>query len=128
MSEKYHLTPVELELMEILWKINQGSVHDVLHHLPEERPLAYTSVSTILRILQQKNIVGIKKLSRQHIYYPLLDKEIYAKHSIKKIVQQVFSGKSVDLVAYLVDKNRLSLDEIQHLQKLLNSKKKELAE
>lgn len=127
MPEKYYLTPVELELMEILWKLEEGTVHDVIAHLSSKRQLAYTSVSTMLRILQQKNILGIKKVSRQHIYYPLLNKEIYANNSIKKIVQQVFSGSSVQLVAHLVDKNRLSIDEIDTLQKLLDSKKKELA-
>ena len=127
MPEKYYLTPVELELMEILWKLGEGTVHDVIAHLPIDRQLAYTSVSTMLRILQQKNILGIKKVSRQHVYHPLLNKETYATHSIKKIVQQVFSGNSAELVAYLVDKNRLSMDEINTLQQLLDSKKKELS-
>lgn len=125
MPEKYYLTPVELELMEILWKLGEGTVHDVIAHLSTDRQLAYTSVSTMLRILQQKNILGIKKLSRQHVYHPLLNKETYATHSIKKIIQQVFSGNSAELVAYLVDKNRLSMDEINNLQQLLDSKKKE---
>ncbi len=127
MTEKYYLTPVELELMEILWNLGQGSVHEVIDHLASDRSLAYTSVSTMLRILQQKNILGIKKLSRQHIYYPLLSKEKYATHSIKKIVQHAFSGKSAELVAYLVDKNKLSLDEINSLQQLLNAKKRDLS-
>jgi predicted transcriptional regulator len=127
MSEKYYLTPVELELMEILWKLGEGTVHDVIAQLSTDRQLAYTSVSTMLRILQQKNILGIKKMSRQHVYYPLLNKETYATHSIKKIVQQVFSGSSAELLAYLVDKNRLSMEEINTLQQLLDSKKKELS-
>lgn len=75
----------------------------------------------------KKNILGIKKVSRQHIYYPRLNKETYATHSIKKIVQQVFSGKSSELVAYLVDKNKLSLDEINALQQLLDAKKNGLS-
>lgn len=127
MSEKYYLTPVELELMEILWKLGEGTVHDVIAHLSADRQLAYTSVSTMLRILQQKNILGIKKLSRQHVYHPLLNKKTYATHSIKKIVQHVFSGNSAELVAHLVDKNRLSIEEINALQQLLDSKKKKLS-
>ena len=128
MTDKYYLTPVELELMDILWKLDEGTVHDVLAKLPSARLLAYTSVSTMLRILQQKKILGIKKVGRQHIYYPLLNKETYAMHSLNKIVQRIFSGKSAELVAHLVDKNRLSIDEISALQQLLDSKKKELAE
>lgn len=128
MTEKYQLTPVELELMDILWKIGEGTVHDVIAKLPYNRQLAYTSVSTMLRILQQKNILSAKKLNRQHIYRPLISKQLFANHSVKKIIKQVFSGNSVDLVAHLVDKNKLSLDQIQKIQELLDNKKKELAE
>ena len=60
-SGKYQLTPVEHELMEILWILGQGTVRDVLAHLPNSRKLAYTSVSTILRILQQKKILTAKE-------------------------------------------------------------------
>lgn len=127
MSEKYNLTPVELELMEILWKIERGTVRDVLAHLPASRNLAYTSVSTILRILEQKKILVTEKLGRQHIYFPTLSKKVFASHSVKKIVNQIFSGNSVDLVAYLVNKNDLSIDEIKALQKMLHAKKKELS-
>jgi len=125
MTEQYQLTPVEYELMEILWMIKEGTVHDVMTYLPKGRDLAYTSVSTILRILQQKKILTIKKMGRKHIYLPLLTKEIYASHSIKKMVKQVFAGNSVSLVAYLVNENTLSRDELTTIQELLEVKKKE---
>ena len=126
MSKKYNLTPVELELMEILWKIGQGTVRDVMAHLPDSRNLAYTSVSTILRILEQKKILVTEKLGQQHIYLPTLSKQVFASHSVKKIVKQIFSGNSVELVAYLIDKNDLSFDEIATIQKILDAKKKEI--
>ncbi len=128
MTNKYHLTPVELELMEILWGLNQGTVHDVIAKLPNNRKLAYTSVSTILRILQDKEILTIKKIGRQHIYKPLLSKQTFAKHSVKKILSSVFSGNSIDFVAHLLDKNKLSINELNSIQQLLDAKKKELAE
>lgn len=127
MSEKYNLTPVELELMDILWRIGQGTVRDVMAHLPAKRNLAYTSVSTILRILEQKKILTTKKLGRQHIYLPALTKHVFASHSVKKIVNQVFSGNSVELVAYLMNKSNLSIDEITAIQKILDAKKMEIA-
>lgn len=128
MSEKYNLTPVELELMDILWKKGQGTVRDVMAELPRGRNLAYTSVSTILRILQHKKILAAKKVGRQHIYLPTLSKQTFATYSVTKIVKQVFSGNSVDLVACLVDKNNISDKEIAAIQKLLQEKKKELAQ
>lgn len=126
MLEKTSLTPVEHELMEILWTLKAGTVREVIAHLPANRSLAYTSVSTMLRILQQKKIVMAEKMGKQHIYRPILTKEMFATHSIKHMVKQVFSGNSVDLVAYLVDKNNLSVEEINAIQKLLASKKKEM--
>src|SRR3990167_10691938 len=128
MSEKYTLTPVEFELMEILWKIKQGTVRDVMAHLPKSRDLAYTSVSTILRILQQKKIVSAEKISgRQHIYIPALDKNKFAAHSINKIVSQVFSGNSVEMVAHLMNTKDLTQDDINSIQKMLDARKKEIA-
>ena len=126
MSEQYRLTQVELELMEILWCLGQGTVHEVMAELPENRKLAYTSVSTMLRILQKKNIITAKKIGRQHIYQPQLSKKIFDNYSINTVVKQVFSGKSAELVAYLVDKSPLSVEEIQAIQQLLDTKKKEL--
>ena len=127
MSEKYNLTPVEHELMDILWKMGQGTVRDVMAHLSSSRHLAYTSVSTILRILEQKKILATEKSGRQHIYHPTLSKQIFASHSVKKIVAQIFSGNSVELVAHLVDKNNLSIEEISAIQKMLDAKKKGIA-
>jgi predicted transcriptional regulator len=79
-----------------------------------------------LRILEQKKILVTEKFGRQHIYLPTLSKQVFASHSIKKIVNQIFSGNSLELVAYLMDKNDLSIDEITALQKMLDAKKKEL--
>ena len=127
MNKKKQLTPAELELMEILWEIGQGTVRDILERLPAQRKLAYTSVSTILRILQQKNILTAKKIGRQHIYRPLLSKNVFASHSVTKMIKQVFSGNSLELVNYLLDKNKVSLDDINAIEKLLEIKKKELS-
>jgi predicted transcriptional regulator len=127
MSEPYNLTPVELELMDILWKIGQGTVRDVMHHLSVQRTLAYTSVSTILRILQQKKIITVEKLMRQHIYLPILSKETFVAYSVKRIISQVFAGDSVQLVSYLMNKSDLTQKEIGKIQILLDARKKETA-
>jgi predicted transcriptional regulator len=128
MTEKFQLTPVEHELMDILWKIGEGTVRDVMAHLPRHRQLAYTSVSTILRILQQKKILGTEKMGKQHIYKPLLTKKSFANYSVKTMIKRVFSGNSAKLVAYLVDQHNLTINDIEAIQQLLETKKKELTE
>ena len=74
-SDDKMLTEVELELMTILWSLSEGSVADVIERLPKNRNLAYTSVSTILRILEQKGTLKARKEGRGHIYMPLVSKE-----------------------------------------------------
>lgn len=125
MSDKYNLTPVELELMSILWRIKQGTVRDVISELPQSRNLAYTSVSTILRILQQKKILTAEKSGgRQHIYIPVMSRTEFASHSLNKISSHVFSGNSVEMVAHFIQKNDLTNDDIEMIQKLLETRKK----
>lgn len=70
------LTEVELELMGYLWKLNEATVNDVVSALPEARKLAYTSVSTMLRILEQKGVVDSRKEGRGHVYFPNLRKKL----------------------------------------------------
>lgn len=125
MTDKYSLTSAELELMTILWNLGQGTVHDVIANLPNKRKLAYTSVSTILRILQQKKIVKTKKIGRQHIYRPILSKQAFASHTIKKFMKQVFSNNTVELVSHLVSQHAISSNEIDAIQHIIDAKKKE---
>jgi predicted transcriptional regulator len=112
--------------MEILWHLGEGTVQDILDNLPKKRDLAYTSVSTILRILEQKKILTTKKSGRKHIYKPVLSKRVFAQYSVEKLVQQVFSGDSLELVSHLLDKKSISIEVIKKIQKLLNKKKRVL--
>lgn len=119
------LTSVEQEFMEILWRLGEGTVHDILTQLPAERELAYTTVSTMLRILQQKDMVSARKEGRRHIYKPKLSKRIFARKTVEKLVRNA-AANPVELVANLIAKEQLSKQEIDAIQRLLNEKKKEL--
>lgn len=113
------LTAVEFELMSILWRIGEGSVADVLEHLLPERSLAYTSVSTILRILEQKSIVRIRKEGRGHIYIPMLNKEEYEALAVKDVVERVFGGTPVALVRQLLGSGEVSDKELAEIKKMI---------
>lgn len=116
------LTDVELELMSILWRKGEGSVADVIEALPEERDLAYTSVSTILRILEQKGVLKTRKEGRGHIYIPLMAKNDYEAKAVKHVVDRVFDGGPVALVRQLLDAVQVKPEELQELKKLLAKK------
>jgi predicted transcriptional regulator len=125
-SEKRLLTEVELELMTILWRINEGSVGQVIAELPKGRELAYTSVSTILRILEQKNIVGTRKEGRGHIYIPLMSKAEYESKTVRHVVDNIFDGAPITLIKRLLDTVSINDEELEEIKNLIekNGKKK----
>ncbi|MCB0414288.1 MAG: BlaI/MecI/CopY family transcriptional regulator [Bdellovibrionales bacterium] len=118
-SLSHLLTEVELEIMNILWFLNEGSVRDVLAHLPEERNLAYTSASTMLRILEKKKIVCSRKDGKSHIYIPVLQKQDYEESTLSHVVTNVFGGTPSSLVKRLVRTSDLSDDERDAIKKIL---------
>jgi predicted transcriptional regulator len=118
------LTEVELELMTILWELGGGTVNEVLAALPPTRPLAYTSVATILRILEQKGVLGTEKVGRGHRYLPLVAKDRYEAFALEQMVGKVFGGEPLALVRRLVDAG-LSRRELSALKSLLEAKEKE---
>ena len=113
------LTEVEFELMSILWRLGEGSVADVSDQLPKDRDLAYTSVSTILRILEQKDILGIRKEGRGHIYIPNLKKVEYEAKTVKDVVERVFDGTPAALVRQLLDSGDVGDNELAEIKKLI---------
>lgn len=121
-EEPKPLTPVELELMQIVWRKGEVSVADVLEALPAERKLAYTSVSTVLRILEQKGVVGSRKVGRGHLYSALLPREAYEVQSVRHLVETVFDGTPSALVERLVEAVPLSPEEVEQIRQLLGKK------
>ncbi len=124
-NQEMKLTDVELELMNILWRLGGATVHEVLQQLPKERPLAYTSVSTMLRILEQKKIVRSEAAGRGHRYVPLLRKESYEKLSVAQLVQNVFAGETTSLVRRLIDDKHLSAEDFTRLRNYLDERSKQ---
>ncbi len=119
-SQDKLLTETELELMIILWHLGEGSVSDVIEQLPKDRNLAYTSVSTILRILEQKDVLKTRKEGRGHIYIPKIEKSDYEAKTVHHVVQKVFDGEPSALVRQLLGSVKLNETEIKEIKSLIN--------
>jgi predicted transcriptional regulator len=118
------LTEVELELMSILWRLGEGTVSDVIAGLPADRELAYTSVSTMLRILEGKGVLAARKEGRGHIYTPVLGKQEYEARIVTDVVRRVFDGAPTALVRQLIDNVDLSDDDVREIRKMLSGLKR----
>ncbi len=113
------LTDAELELMRILWDREEGTVRDVMAALPPERDLAYTTVSTIVRILEKKGFVTSRKVGRTHIYRPTVERPRYEARTLRHVLGSLFDGSPAALVRRLVGEQSLSDEDIAELRELL---------
>ncbi|MBI2785257.1 MAG: BlaI/MecI/CopY family transcriptional regulator [Legionella longbeachae] len=113
------LTEVELELMNIIWSLNQVTIKDIVLHLPKERPLAYTTVATVVKVLEQKGFLGCQKNTYAHIFLPLVTKAEYESTCIDHIVTNVFDGEPAALVQRLLMAKKLQHDDIQAIEDAL---------
>lgn len=116
------LTQVELELMTVLWRLGSGTVGDVMEELPAERRLAYTSVSTILRILEKKGVLESHKKGRGHVYVPLIGKTEYEAWSVQDLVARLFDGAPAALVRTLLESETLTAGDRRSIRELLERK------
>ena len=121
--KKRLLTDVELELMSIVWDQGEAKVKDILAALPPGRPLAYTSVSTILRILEKKGVLASRKEGRAHVYYPLVAKSDYEVISLQHLVDNVFSGTPSSLVRCLLDQEEVANEELERIYAILETRR-----
>src|SRR5690349_10293054 len=117
------LTKSEEQIMQVLWKLGNGFIRDVLEALPEPRPHQNT-VATMLKILVEKEFAAIRPFGRQHHYYPLVSKKVYSEASMKNLVKGYFGGSFSEAVSFMVKENNLSLNDLETLLQQLKKKKK----
>ena len=120
--QKKRLTDVELEMMNIIWRIGPCTVNQIIESLPAGRDLAYTTVSTMIRILEQKQFVESFKVGRGHSYQALVEKKDYQSTSIDDVVTNVFDGTASLLVKQLLANDSLTADDLSEIRKLLEER------
>lgn len=123
------LTRAEEEIMRVLWQLDRAFVKDVLAELPESdatpaKP-AYNTVSTIIRILEKKGLVGYTAYGKTHEYYPLITEEQYRRFQTEQLMSNYFDNSLKKLVSFFVNEKNVSLTEADEIIRLLNQNKSE---
>ncbi|ADR20087.1 transcriptional regulator [Marivirga tractuosa] len=116
------LTRAEEQIMHKLWSLKKAYVKEVLETLPEPKP-AYNTVSTIIRILERKGVVGHEKTGKSYLYYPLLKKDEYKKQSLKKLIHGYFEGSFANMASFFAKEENLSTTELDEVMKHLKDQK-----
>lgn len=112
------LTEAELRLMEVLWEKHRATVAEVTEALPPP-PLAYNTVLTTMRILEQKGYVRHQEEGRAYVYEPLVDRDDAAKSAVGQLLKRFFGNKSAALALRLVEEERPSAEELRRLKALI---------
>jgi predicted transcriptional regulator len=93
--------PLELTCLRALWRVGEGTVHDVRKVLSKERILAYTTVMTLLGRLEKRGFVTRRKPGQSYIYRPKLSRDTLRQHALKQLVDGFFDGSADALLRYL---------------------------
>jgi len=113
------LTKAEEDIMQILWQLQKANVKAIIAKFPNPKP-AYNTVSTIVRILENKGFVDYEKQGKGHIYYPIVQQHEYSNQSINKLVDNYFQGSFKSMVSFFMKKNDISLNELESVLKEIN--------
>ncbi len=108
------LTNKEEEIMQVLWQLEKAFVNDILDKMPEPKP-HYNTLSTIVRLLEDKGFVSHKSYGKSHQYYPVISLETYRNVFVKDSIQKYFGNSVSNLVNYFVGDEQLSQEEIQEI-------------
>ncbi|MBS1825083.1 MAG: BlaI/MecI/CopY family transcriptional regulator [Acidobacteria bacterium] len=118
------LTEQELEIMKIVWAREEATVRDVYETLLEHRKVAYTTVMTMMKILEQKGHLKKRSDDKAHVYKPTKPKSAVIRNMVRDFVERVFNGSAEPLVMHLVEERHLSDMEIAEIERMLKERRR----
>lgn len=117
------LTPQELELMKVVWRLAQATVRDVYEDLLTRRRIAYTSVMTMMNVLERKGHLRKTQQDRAYLYVPTAPQKRVLSAMVGEFVDRVFNGSTKPLLQHLVEDERLTDEDVREIQRLLKQRK-----
>ena len=124
MQPERELTKAEEQIMQVLWQIEKGFVKDVLDELPEPKP-AYNTVSTIIRILQEKGFVSHNSYGKSHEYFPIVSKDNYSSFATEKLVEGYFQNSFSSLFSFFSKKGKIDVKDADEILAMISKMKEE---
>lgn len=119
------LTDLELDVMNIVWKQGSATVRQIVEALHAQRPLAYTTIQTVLTILTQKGFVEYTPQGRAYVYHPVVDPDGVRRETVAAVVKKLFEGSTRSLILHLIESESLTVAEAAELRRLLDQKVQE---
>lgn len=118
-------TESELEILQVLWSKENATVREVHEELAATKDVGYTTTLKLMQIMHDKGLVSRDDSSKTHIYKAIVSKEKTQKHLLGKMIDNLFAGSPAQLVMQALGNHKTSKDELNEIQNLLNTLKKQ---
>jgi predicted transcriptional regulator len=113
------LTGLQLAVLHVLWEEGEATTHDVWSRVSAHRPLALTTIATVLSRLERKQVLEHRREGRQYVYWATVTRHDVRRSKIRELVETLFDGNPADLVGHVVEGNGIDADGMQRLRRLL---------
>jgi BlaI family transcriptional regulator, penicillinase repressor len=121
------LTKAEEQVMQYLWDLEKGFLKDIVEKFPEPRP-AYTTISTVIRVLVKKGYIRYRTYGKTHEYAPAVSREKYFRGHVKTLISDYFNGSVVNFASFFTGGKELDLTELEEIRELVDMKIQQLKE
>jgi len=115
------LTPQELAIMKVIWQLDKATVRDVYETLRKKRAIAYTTVMTMMKILEEKGYLKKTQVERAHLYRPTRPRQQVVGAMVRDFVDRVFDGAAGGLLLHLAKDGRLTKAERARIKNLIDT-------
>ena len=123
-SPKPTLTEQELEIMKVVWKLETATVRQVYENMLERRRIAYTTVMTMMNILESKGYLKKRAEDRAYVYQPSQPKKLVIKSMVSEFINRVFNGSAEPLLAHLIEDRHLTESDLEEIRRTIKSARK----
>jgi predicted transcriptional regulator len=124
-TTRRQLTPQELAIMKIVWRLNKATVRDVYETMRETRPVAYTTMMTMMKILEEKGYLKKTLVDRTHVYKPVKPRQQVMGAMVRDFVDRVFDGAPSALLLHLAKSNTLTEEQRRAIKQLIGETEEE---
>lgn len=115
------LTDAEKDLMEIIWQKNTAFMKDIIEEYPEPKP-ATTTIATLLKRMQNKDLIGYKTYGNSRQYFPKVSKEVYFKEEMTSMIDKFFNSSASQFASFFTSNTKMSQSELKQLRDLIDQK------
>jgi len=119
------LTKAEEQLMQVLWDVKKAFVKEIIDLLPDPKPI-YSTVSTVMRVLEGKGLVGYEAFGRTHRYFPLINKEDYKRQETEKLLANYYENSVQNMFSFFIKEEKLQLKDVDQIMKMIDQIKGDL--